>query len=64
MELNNLKETRKVRHVLIRMTFKEFEFLKEQAEKYTKGNVSNWIRYSSKLEPKREDLRDTKEIKK
>lgn len=60
MELN---DTRKIRRVLIKMTFKEFDDLKQQAVKYTKGNVSNWIRYSSKLEPKKEDIKDIKKTK-
>ena len=51
---------KKEKNLLIKMSFKDFEEIKRQAEKYTKGNVSDWVRYAGKLEPRKEDVKDEK----
>jgi hypothetical protein len=56
-ELKKISENRKDKKVLIKMTIKEHQQLKKQAEKYTNGNLSDWLRYSGMLEPKREDIK-------
>lgn len=51
---------KKEKNLVIKMTHRDFEAAKRQADKYTNGNVSDWIRYASKLEPRKEDMRDEK----
>jgi hypothetical protein len=52
---------KKDRQFVVKMTYKDFEEIKKQADKYTRGNISDWIRYAAKLEPREEDVRDDRD---
>lgn len=47
---------KKEKAILIRVSLHDYALIKKQAELYTRGVVAEWIRYSSKLEPKKEDV--------
>ncbi len=52
-----LKEDKKTKHVLIKVTEGEYEAIKDKAKEYAGGNVSRWVRYAAiNLHPKPEDL--------
>ncbi len=41
----------KQKAIMIRMSEDDMNAIKRQAERYTKGNVSDWVRYATKLDP-------------
>lgn len=51
------KENLKEKHLLIKMSYFEYNKIESKARQYTGGNVSEWMRYAaSKLEPRTEDI--------
>ena len=54
--LATVKENRKDKHVLVKFSHFEHGRAQRQADKYTNGNLSEWLRYCSTLEPKQEDV--------
>ena len=52
---NRMKK--KDRPILVKLDQLEHNVIKRKADKYTNGNMSEWIRYASlNLEPREEDL--------
>ena len=49
-------EQAKAKHFLIKFTRFEHSRVQAQADKYTGGNLSEWLRYAGNLEPRAEDL--------
>lgn len=59
MKLKTLKRGRKDKYLPVKVTRDDYEIIKEKANQYTEGNVSEWVRYAStKLLPKSDDLLD------
>jgi len=58
MQTNNLKKPEfKDRNINFKVNENELMKIRENAKKYTEGNISRWIRYAAiKLEPKSEDI--------
>lgn len=58
-ELTQIQKARlakKEKHVLIKFSFSEFHRAKSKANQYTNGNLSEWLRYASTLDPRNEDI--------
>ena len=59
MKLKTLNAGRKSRYLPVKVTPEDYEVIKEKANQYTGGNVSEWVRYAStNLLPKSHDLTD------
>lgn len=54
--LVNIQADKKDKHLLIKFSHFEYNSIKKKADLYTAGNVSEWVRYASKQEPREEDL--------
>lgn len=54
----NLSKNNRDRLINIKVTETELKAIKAKARRYTAGNLSSWIRYSSiELKPKAKDLK-------
>ena len=45
------------KHILVKFTSFEHHRAQAKADRYTKGNLSEWLRYSATLEPRPEDIK-------
>lgn len=55
-QMRTMKENRKDKTFLVKLSQFEYNRIKVKADKYTAGNISEWLRYAAKLEPREEDL--------
>ena len=62
MKLKQLQRENKNKLLTVKVTPSDFDIIRNKAELYTEGNISEWIRYSSTLlNPKSKDLVDDDE---
>lgn len=54
--LRKAKENQKTKSFVVKFSDNDFAVVKEKADQYTNGNVSEWVRYAAKLEPRESDL--------